>query len=252
MNLHQIRIDHRSKQPLYQQIEQNLRELVVRGQLPLGQALPPETELAGLYRVNRLTIRRAVDELVRQRWLVRRRGVGTFVTRPAIAAIAPAKFSFTEEMLAIGRRPSSRPINQVSIPANQEVAWRLEIQEGDPVIELTRVRLADEEPLLLETSYLPHSRFPQLDREPLPADGSLYAYLQEEYGVSVTGMDQTLKPVLLTPEQAAHLEVQAGAPAIVSEIVAYSSTGEPVEYSWSVASGDKCEFYFRFRHGSQA
>jgi DNA-binding GntR family transcriptional regulator len=63
-------------------------------------------------------------------------------------------------------------------------------------------------------------------------------------------MDQTLKPVLLTRTQAQLLDVEPGVPGIVSEIVAYGRNGEPVEYSWSVTSGDKCEFYFRFRHGS--
>lgn len=247
---HLVHINRQSKQPLYDQIEQNLCELIIKGHLAAGQALPSENDLADLYGVNRLTVRRALDEMVRHRWVERRRGVGTFVSQPHVASISPVKLSFTEEMRSIGRRSGSRLIEQKVIPANPKIARQLNLEAGDPIVELTRVRLADDIPLLLETSCLSRERFPDLEHEPSLAYGSLYAHLLEAYGVAVTGMDQTLKPVLLTRTQAQLLDAESGAPGIVSEIVAYDRAGEPVEYSWSVTSGDKCEFYFRFRHGT--
>lgn len=247
-----IQIDHQSKLPLYDQIEHNLRDLIIQGHLQPGESLPAEKNLAHFYGVNRLTVRRALDELAQQNWVIRRRGVGTFINRPAIVSIAPAKLSFTEEMRSIGRHPSSQLISLQVIPASHNVAGLLQIPPDTPLIELTRVRLADSIPLLLETSCLVQTRFPRLERESSLARNSLYALLEKDYHVQITGMDQTLRPVLLTAEQADYLQVEPGTPAIASEIVAYSSTGEPVEYSWSVASGDKCEFYFRFRHGSLA
>ncbi|MFN2196799.1 MAG: GntR family transcriptional regulator [Anaerolineales bacterium] len=247
---HLLFIDRQSKQPLYDQIEQNLCELIIKGHLAAGQALPSENDLAELYGVNRLTVRRALDEMVRHRWVARRRGIGTFVSQPHVASISPVKLSFTDEMRSIGRRAGSQLIEQKVIPANLKIAQHLNLHEGEDVFELTRVRLADDIPLLLETSCLPHERFPDLENEPSLAHGSLYAHLLEVYRVQVTGMDQTLKPVLLTRAQAQLLDAEPGVPGIVSEIVAYDRAGEPVEYSWSVTSGDKCEFYFRFRHGT--
>lgn len=243
-----FKIDPENKQPLYDQIESNLSELIITGRLQTGQNLPSEYELAETYGVSRLTLRKALDELVRKNWLVRKRGIGTFVSNPRVVSIAPVKMSFTEEMHAIGRRPGSRLINLEVRPADARVADRLLIEEGDPVVVLTRVRMADDAPILLETSYLSTQRFPNLQDEPSLANGSLYALLAERYGELVVNMDQTLKPVLLSEAEAGYLDALPGSPAIASDIVAFNDEGEPVEYSWSVTSGDKCEFYFRFRH----
>ena len=244
-----FKIDPEIKQPLYDQIEMNLSDLIITGRLVSGQNLPSEYELAEIYGVSRLTLRKALDELVRKNWLVRKRGIGTFISNPRVVSIAPVKMSFTEEMHAIGRRPGSRLIELVVMPADSRVAGRLLLDEGDPVIALTRVRTADDAPILLETSYLSARRFPGLPDEPALASGSLYALLAERYGILVVNMDQTLKPVLLDEVQAGYLEAPPGSPAIASDIVAFNEDGELVEYSWSVTSGDKCEFYFRFRHG---
>lgn len=243
-----FRIDPKSKLPLYVKIEVNLRDLIIDEQFAVGEVLPSEPELANLYGVSRLTVRHALEELVRQSWLSRRQGVGTFVTHPSIAAIVPAKLSFTEQMLAIGRIPSSQLISNRTVPVNARIATFLQLHEGDPVIEITRLRCADDVPILLETAYLSEARFPELEGEQSHLEtGSLYAYLKTRFDVSITGMDQTLKPVALNAEQAFLLEMQPGIPAIASEAVSFSGDGKPVEYSWSVASGEKSEFYFRFR-----
>jgi GntR family transcriptional regulator len=240
------RIDHQSKLPLYEQISQNLREIILNGYLESGEALPSEWELSELYRVSRMTVRRAIDDLVRQNWLNRRQGVGTFISKPMIASIAPSKLSFTEEMLAIGLKPSSRLLNNQVIPAASRIASLLRLAPGEPVIELTRLRLADDIPILIETAYLPCIRFPDLQNDASLETGSLYECLHRRYGVIITRMDQTLKPVLLTESQASFLLAQPGAPSILSEIVAYSSDGEVVEFSSSVSSSDHSEFYFSF------
>jgi len=108
--------------------------------------------------------------------------------------------------------------------------------------------VADEVPILHEVAYLPLSRFPGLEKHEWAPDDSLYQLLREKYGVFVSGLDHTIKPTLLTGEQAKYFGVKAGLPALISEIVSYSSEGNPVEYSLSVSNGDKGEFYFRFRH----
>jgi GntR family transcriptional regulator len=244
-----FRIDRQSKLPLYDRIQRNLSDLIIEGRLVEGQVIPPEHELADLYGVSRLTVRRALDELVRQHWLVRKQGVGTFVAAPRVVSIAPGKFSFTEEMRAIGRKPASRLLHNRIVAADAGIAAHLKLDAGQPVFEIKRVRLADDIPILLENSYLSQARFPALENEPSLETGSLYKFLFNRYQVNITGMDQTLKPALLTAEQAAHLDAQPGSPSIISEIVAFEDHGEPVEVSWSIASGEKCEFYFRFRRG---
>ncbi len=242
-----FRINRKAKQPLYDLIEDNFRELITSGVLSSGNSIPSEWELSDLYGVSRLTVRRALDDLARQGWLERRHGVGTFVSHPTVTHIAPSKLSFTEQMRSIGRLPSSKLVHIRIIPAEAGLAARLKLQEGESVIEIMRVRLADAEPILLETTYLSQSRFPGLEQTEELAYASLYEMLGSHYQTYVTAMDQILEPVLLTRSEAKYLEAQVGAPAIKSEVVALTREGDPIEYSWSVTRGDKCKFFFSFR-----
>lgn len=242
-----FKIDLKSKLPLYDQIERNLRDLVVNGHLKPGEAMPGEWDLADLYGVSRLTVRRALDELVRQSWLEKKHGVGTFVRQPTMATIAAGKLSFTEQMRSIGREPSSKFIGQNLTNATDKIARALKIQEGDPIIEITRVRLADDVPILLETACLSTKRFPALESHDWSQGESLYKILSDKYDINITALDHTIKPVTLTATEARYLDAKAGIPALLSEIIAYTPGGEPVEYAWSVSNGDKSEFYFHFQ-----
>jgi GntR family transcriptional regulator len=246
------KINRQDKAPLYDLIEQNLRELILRGQIMLGETVPSEWELADLYGVSRLTVRTALDNLTRQGWLLRRHGVGTFVAHPNVTEISPSKLSFTEQMRAIGRKPSSRLISLHVVEADAEVANMLKLEQGESVVEIVRVRLADGEPILLETSYLSQKRFPGLENATELTSRSLYEWLATHYQTGVTMMDQTLEPVLLKEVQAQHLETQPGTPAMLSKVLAYTNGAEPIEFSWSVTRGDQCRFYFSFRRGEES
>ncbi|HSO12344.1 MAG TPA: GntR family transcriptional regulator [Anaerolineales bacterium] len=247
MNKDQFKIDHKSKLPLYDQIERNLRDLIVDGHLKPGEAMPGEWELTDIFGVSRLTVRRALDELVRQNWLEKKHGVGTFVRQPTMATIAAGKLSFTEQMRSIGREPGSRYISHQVTTATDKIARTLHIEEGDPVFEITRIRLADQVPILLETACLSAVQFPALENHDWSRGESLYKLLNDEYNVNVVALDHTIKPVTLTATEARYLNAKAGIPALLSQIIAYTSDGAPVEYAWSVSNGDKSEFYFHFQ-----
>lgn len=242
-----FKINLKSKLPLYDQIERNLRDLIVNGNLKPGEAVPGEWDLANYYDVSRLTVRRALDELVRQNWLEKKHGVGTFVRQPNMASIAAGKFSFTEQMRAIGREPDSKFISQCKIPSTDKIARALRIDEGAPIIEITRVRLADKTPILLETACLSAEKFPTLETHDWSKNESLYKVLNDEYQVVITVMDHIIKPITLTETEAQYLKAKPGIPTLLSEIIAYAPENNPVEYTWSVSNGDKSEFYFHFQ-----
>jgi len=246
-----FKINRLDKTPLYDLIEQNLRELILRGQLNIGESVPSEWELAELYGVSRLTVRNALDNLTRQGWLIRRHGVGTFVAHPNVTEITPSKLSFTDQMRAIGRKPSSRLISLQVVAADVQVANMLKLEQGEPVVEIVRLRLADGEPILLETSCLSQKRFPGLENATELTYSSLYDWLATHYQTPVAVMDQTLEPVLLSEVQAQQLETEPGTPAMLSKVLAYTNGAEPIEYSWSVTRGDQCRFYFSFRRGEE-
>jgi len=247
-----FRINRQSKSPLYNLIEENFHELIGSDQLKTGETIPSEWELSELYSVSRLTVRHALGNLVRQGWLNRRQGVGTFVAKPPLTRIAPSRLSFTEQMRAIGRVPSSRQFYIRVIPASREVAGHLKLAEGDPVIEIRRLRLADDEPIMLETTCLSQARFPGINSLSDFSNTSLYEFLSSHYQIIVAATDQTLTPVLLSESEARDLETRPRTPAIFSEIEAFASEGDPIEYSRSVTPGDKSKFYFRFRRGEKS
>jgi len=247
-NNHLFRIDRSSKTPLYHQIIENIHSLIQSQQLEPGEMLPSEWELSDLYGVSRLTVRKALDELVRDGLLVRKHGVGTFVAHTSIAQIYPSELSFTRNMEQIGRKPGSRVVSVKTRPAPAEIAQRLDIQPQSPVYELVRVRLADGQPLMLETTYISAEKFPGLDQADL-ASGSLYQLLSDRYRVAIAALDHVLEPTLLTDREAALLEVEPGEPAILSEIVGYTAEGDPIEYTWSLTCRGRGRFHFHFRKG---
>ena len=111
-----------------------------------------------------------------------------------------------------------------------------------------RLRLADGEPLMLETTYLSAHRFPDLEEADF-ASGSLYNYLSTNYHVDITALDHVLEPTLLTDYEASLLEVNPGEPAILSEMIGLTPDGTPVEYTWSLTCRGRVRFHFHFREG---
>lgn len=243
-----IKLDHQSRVPFYHQIVQNFRGLIESNQLGAGELIPPEWDLAQLYGVSRMTVRRALDELVRAGLITRRHGVGTFVARLSEAQILPSELSFTKNMQQIGRKPSSRVVSLKVVPAAKEVAETLYLKADAPVFQVVRVRKADGEPLMLETTYVSQERFPGLASADL-SQGSLYNFLAVHYQVNIVALDQAMEPTLLTDREAGLLEVGKGSPAILSEMVSFDANGTPVEYTWSVTCGGRGRFYFHFREG---
>ena len=241
-------INRQSKTPLYHQIVENLHALIQSRQLVAGEVIPSEADLGEIYGVSRLTVRKAIDTLVRDGLLIRKQGVGTFVAHTSAAQIYPSELSFTRNMEQIGRTPNSKIISFKTLPASPEIAHHIGIKTNDPVYELVRLRLADGEPLMLETTYLSANQFPGLEKADLQT-GSLYNYLSTNYHVDITALDHVLEPTLLTEYEASLLQVKPGEPAILSEMLGLTPDGTPVEYTWSLTCRGRVRFHFHFREG---
>lgn len=242
-------VNRDNKLPLYEQIAMNLRELILNENIKPGDTLPPELELAEYYGVSRLTVRKAMEELVRQKLLSKRQGIGTFVNKPTVTSIAPSKLSFTAQVLAIGREPGSLVISQSIKKVDAKISRLMQLPEKDPLVEIIRVRLADNVPILLEKTYFSAVLFPGLEKAENLSKNSLYDYLSKNYGMKITRIEQTLKPVLLTEYQAGYLQMEANTPSIMSESLSFTSDNRLIEYTVSFASAENCEFYFTFRRG---
>ena len=239
-------IDPQSDVPLYHQVKENLRELIEDRRLEPEDMLPSERELSKLYGVSRPTVRQAVHELVQEGLLRRVPGIGTFVAKPKVVQVFPTVLGFSARMRQEGHATINRILRQQQEPASPSVARRLHIPEGASVVRLVRLRIVDNEPLMIETSFLPLERFPELLSDDF-AIRSLYDVISARYGITISELDQTLEPVLTTEYEASLLGSSPGSPAMLLEVIACDAQGEPFEFSKAIVRGDKSQYYFRMR-----
>jgi GntR family transcriptional regulator len=236
-------LDPDSAAPLYHQIRESLRSAIEDGLLDPGQMLPPERELTVTYGVNRLTLRQAVGELVHEGLLRREHGVGTFVARPKMVLRMDLASGFSELVREAGHTRSSRSISLRVVPARVRVADQLDIEEGAEVWRLQRLRLADDEPFMIETVYLSHDRFPGLDEADLVRDG-LYRTLREQFGCEPADTQDTLEPVFLDAYERELLDTDDKTLGLLVEATTRDAQGEVVEFSKSVVRGDRSRYVF--------
>lgn len=230
--------------PRYHQIKQNILGLIQANVLRVGDALPSERELSEVYGVNRMTVRQAVTELSTLGIIRRLHGVGTFVSdQNAISPLVPAVTGFSERYRSAGMRPASTVIDLEKVQASPVIAERLCLDPKATVIALKRLRLVNDEPFMLETSYLPFARFPALLREDFSAQ-SLYDVLGRRYQTHICETEHTLEPTLLTDVETEYFGLTPGQPAMLVHITAYTDSHQPVEFCKSIIRGDRCRYYF--------
>ena len=131
-----------SKLPIYHQLYEILRGNIVRGEWQPGDILPSETELIEQYQVSRITVRQALEALVNDGLIYRQRGRGTFVAHPTVEQGLSRIISFTEDMHQRGFRPDTEIISAGLISAPAEIAEKLQIEAGEELVRLERLRLA--------------------------------------------------------------------------------------------------------------
>src|SRR6185503_7917056 len=168
----EFKADDNDSSPLYMQIARKLSDDVLNGRYQVDQALPSERTLSELLNVSRVTARKAIDQLVDQGLIVRRRGSGNYIA-PRIEQPLSRLTSFSEELHQRGYTPSSQWLERSITAAVPDEQLSLGLSPGARVARLERLRLADEVVMAYEVSVLPQSVLPQ----PELVNGSLYEYL---------------------------------------------------------------------------
>ncbi|WP_130859617.1 GntR family transcriptional regulator [Gracilibacillus phocaeensis] len=228
--------------PLYHQLKEIIIENIETGEWKPGDKIPSEYSLQTQYGISRNTVQAALDDLVKDGKLERKKGLGTFVTRPKIEQSLTTFYSFSKVMQSKGLDPEDIVLSVNKINASQLIAKQLDINEFDPVIALQRIRKASNEPIILETSYLPGSIVPALKKENLK-DISLYDYLEKKHQIIVMKANESFEPVLTRADESIHLEVEEGSPSLMLDRIAYDQFGRKVEFCRSIVRGDRCKFY---------
>jgi GntR family transcriptional regulator len=239
-----LRVNAGNGAPLYLQLKKNIEDAVKRGIIGPGDALPSERDIAVKADVSRVTVRKAVQDLVRGGILVQRHGSGTFVA-PRVERVEQSLSlltSFTEDMARRGMAVRSEWLDRGIYPPSPEEMMVLGLSSTDMVARVSRLRIANDTPLAIERASLSSAVL----SDPAAVGSSLYATLERSGNRPVRAV-QRISAANLGEADAQLLEVPAGSASLNIERISYLSSGKVIEFTRSVYRGDTYDFVAELR-----
>ncbi|MCH4053349.1 MAG: GntR family transcriptional regulator [Atopobiaceae bacterium] len=224
---------------LYSNIENDLRQKILSGEFGPGERLPTEAELCEQYGVSRITVRRAIKNLVDDDMLRRYRGKGTFV-RPKLHELdanLQNNLGFTG-LTSLGGKANRHIIEAKRIPASATVAAKLGIPQGNEVQYVKRQGIVDGVPLTLDNVYVSTELLPTFIDD-LKEGNSLYGLFEQQYKLKLAYAGLSFSAAIATQEEAKLLDCFTGAPLLVFDKVCYNTDGKVVHYSKTYLSGNR-------------
>ena len=230
--------------PLYHQVEEILYRWITEHMKP-GEILPSEKELCDIFQVSRSVIRQALGNLVNRGVIERQRGKGTIVARPKINEYLMAKLiGFYADMKAQGLTPVTKLLSQEIIEADDILAYYLDLNVGDKVAKIERLRYIENEPILTVTTYIPYNLCPTILEEDLESN-SLYEILKSKYNINLIWGERIIEAITAESRDAKLLKVKKGAPLLFLRSITYTENNVPVEYYEAKHRADRTRFITR-------
>jgi GntR family transcriptional regulator len=224
--------------PLYTRIQEYITELVLNGKLKPEAKLQSEREFSDELGVSRMTVRKALTELVNDGLLERRHGSGTYVAKPKVTYESHEMLNYPQAMLTRNISTSSQLIEFEEIVASRRLSETLQIQIGDPIFRVIVLRLANRVPAVLERVFFPRALFPDLQEWDLEKS-SLYDLLTTIYKITPERISQTVEAVSATDAVARQLRVEENSPLLMLTRVIYSkANGKPVVFAQDFLRSD--------------
>lgn len=238
-------LDQDTSTPYYEQIKAHLLARIDAGEFKPHMQIPSERALSEQFGVSRMTVKHAINELVTNGRLYTRVGKGTFVADTPITQQLDLLTGFSEDMKSLGKTTSSRVLAAEEIAANPKLARALQLAVGAPLIYLRRIRLADEHPVALESSYLNQTYCVDILENHDFSVESLYTVLKKAYRIKLSYAEQSIQARLATKAEAVLLDIQKGFPLLDIMRTTFSDESKPIEYVESAYRGDL--YVFRAR-----
>lgn len=228
--------------PLYYQLKEILQEMIENEELKPGDMIPAERELCEIQCVSRMTVNKAIMYLVNEGIIYREQGKGTFVSAPKEKQQISKLKGFTEEMEDKGLKSQTKILSFKLKPATKQIKTILEIEDSQiQLIEIKRLRFSNDEPLAIETVWLPHHLFNDMTTDMI--DGkSLYSIFRELYGINPIKAKQTIEPIILSEYESKLLNQNPNSIALMFKRTTYSKDGTPIEYTNSIYRSDRYKY----------
>ncbi|PYG85915.1 GntR family transcriptional regulator [Ruminiclostridium sufflavum DSM 19573] len=231
--------------PLYQQMMAEIKSKIEDGEYAYNEKIPSEEKLGKEYSVSRITVRRAIDELCTEGYLIKKQGKGTFVDKKKMHRKLEKTsdvLSFSEACRAVGMIPGARVIKRSVCIVHADERKFFGVPEDTPILYIQRVLSADGTPIQIENNYYPYTKFKFLMEEPLE-NGSLFALLREKYGINVCNTSKTLLEVVRAKgEKAELLDVLTGEPLFYQNCYFIDENEEPLFIGRQYIAGNRYVF----------
>lgn len=232
--------------PKYHKVKEALLGRIIDGTWQRGAMIPSEPELCQEFSVSRMTIRRAIGDLIHEGKLRAIQGKGTFVATPKLEEhFVQRAFGIYDDMERRGLKLTTQVLRLETIPASVEVASQLRMRPGEDVHILVRLRSVEEEKILISTTYIPAALCPGLVHEDLSTH-SLYRLLKERCGLAISEGERRLEAVAAGQWEAHLLDIALASPLLRLDSVAYLADGRPFEYSQALHNGARTSVEVKF------
>ncbi|RCW49806.1 GntR family transcriptional regulator [Halanaerobium sp. ST460_2HS_T2] len=237
-------LNRNSDKPLFEQIKEEIMEEIKN--LEPHSKIESEPNLAEKYKVSRGTVNKAINELSNEGRLYRIPKKGTYVSNRKIKRSFEKLPSYSEDIKNRGFKPGALLIELEKIVPSVKIKSILNLGTNGLVWKIKRIRTADEDPLLLSTSYLPVELVPEITREEVL--GSLYQTLEKKYGNRPLWAHEVYTAVSANTVNASLLNIKEGSALIFSERISYNGKERPIEYAVSYIRGDVYEIHIDINH----
>lgn len=227
----------------YEIIAIDIREDILKGIYKPNERLPFEKEICDKYDVSKMTVKKALDLLVNEGLIVKRRGSGTFIkdiTEKEIHGIIDKKQFSGLTSNNLGHKVTSKILDFKVINADKDVANILKIEEGDFIYFIHRVRYVDDDAVVIEKTYMPLNIIPGIKMNDV--EGSIYGYIKGKLGLKIQSAHSTIRAMKSNTLDREYLNLNEDEPIIEVERVAYLENGKAFEYSFARHRYDKYEF----------
>lgn len=234
------KLDKNSVIPVYYQLAKIMEKEIYEGRLKPGETLPPEHELAEKYGISRMTVRRAISELINAGMVYAQKGKGTFVAKPKLENVVFELKDFHEEIKRMGMKPSAKLLSVKIVRADKLLAKKLDIPLHTSCLYFRLLVSADDEPLVYENKYIVYTKQkPILESELKDPSLSNLAALSDHFPIM---SKRVLHASVVTAEEASVLGVELNTPVFVVEQTIYDTEKRPIGWGKSVCRGDRFKF----------
>jgi len=235
----EVKINKDSQIPYYYQLKKLFIEEIESGHWKPGQQVIPEIKVCEMFDISRTVARQAYQELVNEGYLIKKKAKGTFVAEPKISEnLVQSLRGFFEDMTARGYNVKNEILRQEKIKPTKKIAENLNLKLDEDVITIYRLRKLNDEPIVLDRTYLPFKLCPELLNEDLTSK-SLYSFIEGKYNLKIDRGRKFIEATIAKNDESKLLNIKKGSPLLYIESISYLTDGTPIEYYVALHRADR-------------